>query len=356
MRYTVSSPMRIVKIALLVVAAGVVWFFVRYGNWFDDSAQPLEPGLVAAIRRNAHPLSTVEPAQGRLEELRFLRPLLEGKRLVAAGEATHGSHEFFAMKHRLFEFLAGEMGFTVLAVEAPYEAGLAAGRYVADGAGEPGDALRQIGDWAWNTEESLALLGWMRDYNQAQPGRPKLKFYCFDGQIPGGSRAGREERMAANVKWILDREGPQSKAFLWAGSRHIARLPGRMGDYLNRLFGSRQYSIGFEFNQGSFRSRGPAGLEMYSVEPAPPGYYAAALSRVGSLVFFVDLASMHGDEVLDRWLMRPQWSRQYDETYWFSRHFRKMNSVKAPLPDLYDAVIFSEHSWPLAPAGSRAVE
>lgn len=353
MSYTVVSLKRIVKIVLLVIAAGVVGFFVRYGNWFDDSAQPLEPGVVAAIRRQAHPLGTVEPGQGGLEELRFLKPLLAGKRLVAAGEATHGTHEFFAMKHRLFEFLVSEMGYTVLAAPAPYEAGLAAGRYVADGAGQPEDALRQIDNWAWSTKESLALLRWMRDYNQQQPLRPKLKFYGFDGYVPGGSRAGREERMAANVQWILDREGPQSKAFLWADNVHIARLPGRMGDFLNRLFGDQQYTIGFEFDQGSFRSRGPTGLKMYTVEPAPLGYYAYALARTGSLAFFLDLASMRGDEVLDRWLMRPQWSRRYDDTYWFSQRFRKMNSVKAPLPELYDALIFSEHSWPLAPLGAQ---
>jgi hypothetical protein len=65
----------------------------------------------------------------------------------------------------------------------------------------------------------------------------------------------------------------------------------------------------------------------------------------------VDLASLRGDEMLDRWLMRPQWLRQYDDTYWFSSHFRKMNSVQEPLADLYDALIFVEHVWPVTPAG-----
>jgi erythromycin esterase-like protein len=354
MRYTVCSLMRILKIAVVVAALGVVWFFVRYGDWFDDAAQPLEPGTVAAIRRDTRPLSTIEPGQGEIEELRFLRPLVEGKRLVAAGEATHGTHEFFALKHRLFQYLASDMGFTVLAVQEPYQAGLAAGRYVADGTADPGQAVRQIGDWAWDTRESLALLRWMREHNQAHPSGPKLKFYGFDGQIPGGPRAGGEERRAANIKWLLDREGPQSKAFVWGDNSSVARLPGHMGDYLNRSFDGGVYIIGFDFNQGDFRARGPAGLKIYTVDPAPLGYYAYALSRVGSLEFFVDLASMRGDEALERWLMRPEWVRQYTDSYWFTRHFRKMNSAKAALPELYDGVMFSEHSWPLAPAGSAA--
>ena len=38
--------------------------------------------------------------------------------IVSLGEATHGTAEFFRMKHRLVEFLASEMGFTVFAIEA----------------------------------------------------------------------------------------------------------------------------------------------------------------------------------------------------------------------------------------------
>lgn len=348
--------MRIVKTALLVVLAGVIWFLARYGNWFDDSAQPLEPGTVAAIRRGARPLSIIEPGKGAFDELQFLKPLVEGKRLVMAGEATDGTHEFFALKHRLFEFLVREMGFTVFALEAPYESGLAASRYVTEGAGDPEEALRRIGRQCWYTEEVLGLLRWMRTYNEERRSGAKLKFYCFDGQVPGGPRAGHEERMAANVKWMLDREGPQAKAFLWANNMHVSHRAGRMGDYLNRLFGSQQYAIGFEFNQGGFRSRTLTGRKIFTVEPAPLGYYAYALARTGSPVFFVDLAGMRGDEVLDRWLMRPQWSRQYDETYWFSQYFRKMNSVKAALPDLYDGLIFVERSWPAYPVGSKPGE
>lgn len=40
-----------------------------------------------------------------------LKPVLAGKRVVALGEATHGTHEFFAMKHRMLAFLVQEMGF-----------------------------------------------------------------------------------------------------------------------------------------------------------------------------------------------------------------------------------------------------
>ena len=159
--------------------------------------------------------------------------------------------------------------------------------------------------------------------------------------------------MAANVKWILDREGPQARVFLWGRNQDVSRLPGQMGESLSRMLGSQQYSIGFEFNRGDFRSPGMTGVRIFTVEPAPPEYYAYALARTGSLVFFLDLSAMRGDEVLDRWLLSPHWMREYDGSYWRSRYFRKMNSVKAALPDLYDGLIFVEHLWPVAFAGGQ---
>jgi erythromycin esterase len=45
-----------------------------------------------------------------------LRSVVGEARIVAMGEATHGSREFFQMKHRMLEFLAEKMGFTVFAI------------------------------------------------------------------------------------------------------------------------------------------------------------------------------------------------------------------------------------------------
>src|SRR5262245_43070712 len=63
---------------------------------FDD------PGLQAALERTTIPLKTVRAESG-LEDLEPLVPLLSDRRIVALGEATHGTREFF--QHRLVEFL-----------------------------------------------------------------------------------------------------------------------------------------------------------------------------------------------------------------------------------------------------------
>ena len=103
-------------------------------------------------------------------------------RIVALGEASHGTREFFQMKHRLLEYLVKEKGFTVFASEANWRESLAVDRYVKTG---PGDPSRAVGNvlLEWNTEEVLAMIEWMRAYNQAA-GRPLLTFTSFDMQTP----------------------------------------------------------------------------------------------------------------------------------------------------------------------------
>ena len=50
-------------------------------------------------------------------EIQPLKKMIGSSRIVALGENTHGTSEVFKMKHRLIEFLATEMGFTILSVE-----------------------------------------------------------------------------------------------------------------------------------------------------------------------------------------------------------------------------------------------
>ncbi|MFE7907426.1 hypothetical protein [Streptomyces albogriseolus] len=59
------------------------------------------------------------PASGEpMDTLGDLRPLgraVDGAVIVGVGEATHGSHQFFALQKRVFRYLAEEKGFTALA-------------------------------------------------------------------------------------------------------------------------------------------------------------------------------------------------------------------------------------------------
>ncbi len=137
--------------------------------------------VVDWIRGSAIPLSTPEAGRG-FSDLQPLKAVIGDARIVALGEATHGSREFFQLKHRLLEFLATEMGFTVFSIEANLPEAYRLNDYVLEGTGDPAQLLRGMYFWTWDTEEVLAMIRWMREFNQSGKGR--VQFTGFDMQTP----------------------------------------------------------------------------------------------------------------------------------------------------------------------------
>src|SRR5437763_99183 len=104
------------------------------------------------IRANAIRLSTAEDGHG-FADMQALKPLIGNARIVSLGEATHGTREFFQLKHRMLEFLATEMGFTIFSIEANMPEAYRLNDYVLNGTGDPAELLRGMYFWTWNTEE-----------------------------------------------------------------------------------------------------------------------------------------------------------------------------------------------------------
>ena len=67
------------------------------------------------LATHALELSHVSAGHG-FEDLQPLEKWIGDARIVALGEATHGTREFFQLKHRLLEFLVTKMGFTVFGI------------------------------------------------------------------------------------------------------------------------------------------------------------------------------------------------------------------------------------------------
>ena len=131
------------------------------------------------IRQNSIPLRT-EQAETGFDDLQALKPLIGNARIVGLGEATHGTAEFFRMKHRLMEFLATEAGFTIFSIEANLPESYRMNDYVMTGRGDPKKLLQGMYFWTWNTQEVLDMVEWMRKFNQS--GRGRVQFTGFDMQ------------------------------------------------------------------------------------------------------------------------------------------------------------------------------
>src|SRR5262245_45643550 len=135
--------------------------------------------VITWIRANAIPLATVTPGSD-FRDLAQLRPILARARVVSLGEATHGTREFFQLKHRVMEYCVSQLGFTIIAFEANYGTTLAVNDYVLEGKGKASDVVAGMGFPIWDTEEVLALVEWVRTWNLSH--ERKVKFHGLDMQ------------------------------------------------------------------------------------------------------------------------------------------------------------------------------
>ena len=141
------------------------------------------PQVVEWLRTHAIPLTTPEAGHG-FADMKPLAKVVGNARIVSLGEATHGTREFFQLKHRMLEYLVSELGFTVFAIEANWPESLAVDEYITTGKGDPTAALSGMYFWTWDTEEVLAMIQWMRKWNADPAHRKKIHFSGFDMQTP----------------------------------------------------------------------------------------------------------------------------------------------------------------------------
>lgn len=133
------------------------------------------------LKSKVVPLKTVQAGNG-LDDFNSLQTILKDKKIVAVGEATHGSKEFFQMKHRMFEFLVEKMGFRLFGIEAAFGECRAINDYILYGKGKAEDVVKGMGFWTWSTKEVVDMVQWMRAYNEDPNHKTKIKFYGFDMQ------------------------------------------------------------------------------------------------------------------------------------------------------------------------------
>ncbi|SDJ93329.1 erythromycin esterase [Catalinimonas alkaloidigena] len=134
----------------------------------------LNTGL--ALPFSNHPLTLSDDALSTLNELGRAS-------IVGLGEATHGSKEFFEIKHRLFRYLVENFGHRAFGFECDFAESLYFDTYVTTGAGDLTQLMRtKMHFWIWKTTEVRALLEWMRQYNAGKTEEDQIHFYGFDCQ------------------------------------------------------------------------------------------------------------------------------------------------------------------------------
>ncbi len=180
---------------LLICLALVVLYFLglrleRVRSLISYLSKPVELSreeraeIHTWLKKNAVHLNTIEAGSG-FDDMQPLKAMIGDARIVALGEAAHCNGSFSRAKHRMVEFLVNEMDFTVFGIEAPFGGALELNDYILTGEGEPERALGALVYAAWNVEEILDMVKWMRHYNATH--EKKIKFYGFDVRVANGS-------------------------------------------------------------------------------------------------------------------------------------------------------------------------
>ena len=157
--------------------------FISCDNSEFDSTREISMENLTAELHASSMILPVWPTNLTVTHLSALDPLA-GARIIGLGEATHGTGEFFAMKHRIIRHLVEEFEFRVIAFESDFAETLAIDRYI-NGSGGNLDGLMSdnMHYFFWRTEEIRDLLLWMRRHNSGKPPQERIHYIGFDCQL-----------------------------------------------------------------------------------------------------------------------------------------------------------------------------
>src|SRR5215211_2624840 len=123
---------------------------------------------------------------GRASEYDALVDRIKSARIVLIGEASHGTHEFYADRAAITRRLIEEQGFTAVAVEADWPDAYRVNSFVRGRADDPTakEALggfKRFPTWMWRNTDVVEFVDWLRAHNaRAATPRDRAGFYGLD--------------------------------------------------------------------------------------------------------------------------------------------------------------------------------
>jgi erythromycin esterase-like protein len=143
-------------------------------------ASQLTEQVLNAVRHAALPLT------GDAADYDPLLDLVGDRHLVLLGEASHGTHEFYAARAAITQRLIAERGFCAVAVEADWPDAYRVNCYVR-GAGDDASAAEALGGfarfptWMWRNTAVRDFVEWLRARNASRPPQERRAgFYGLD--------------------------------------------------------------------------------------------------------------------------------------------------------------------------------
>ena len=161
-------------------------------------------------------------------------------------------------------------------------------------------------------------------------------------------RRHRDQYMAQNLAYLIDREAPGTKFVFWAHDDHITLDSLSMGYFLRQRYGDGYYAVGLYFNQGTYLTRAIFPLGDFKIQTQPPateGMLEWFLARAELPRFFLDLRAPSRTPSVDSWLHT---SREAFAGGWASEYSVGINDT-LKVREWYDGLLFVSESTPTHP-------
>jgi erythromycin esterase-like protein len=131
-----------------------------------------------AIRTTLTPIADVEDCQVAVD-------FVGDADLALLGEASHGTHEFYASRANITKQLILQSGFRGVVVEADWPDAYRVNRYVRHegkdaSAVEALDDFQRFPSWMWRNTDVVAFVEWLREHNEGLPPEEQAGFYGMD--------------------------------------------------------------------------------------------------------------------------------------------------------------------------------
>jgi len=113
----------------------------------------------------------VHPLTGAPSDYDALMDQIANASVVLLGEASHGTHEFYAARAAISKRLIEEKGFATILIEADWPDTHRVNQYI-NGEGQDKNAEESLNDfkrfpaWMWRNEEVVSFIEWLRRYNE----------------------------------------------------------------------------------------------------------------------------------------------------------------------------------------------
>jgi len=126
-----------------------------------------------------------QPLAGGERDYDGLLELIGDARFVLLGEATHGTHEFYAERARITQRLIRDKNFAAVAVEADWPDAYRVNCYVrCEGrdatSTEALAGFKRFPGWMWRNTDVAGFARWLRTHNAALPAAVRVGFYGLD--------------------------------------------------------------------------------------------------------------------------------------------------------------------------------